>query len=81
MGGRLDHVLSHLSVLYANADLPLVLLGDGNAARLLHRGTTEVHVSLEDEGPHCGVVPLAGPAIVTSRGLRWDMGASREVAE
>lgn len=29
------------------------------------------------EGPACGVVPLAGEATVTSRGLRWDMSATR----
>jgi len=38
---------------------------------------TRVVADRRVEGPACGVVPLAGAATVTSRGLRWDMRAAR----
>ena len=74
IGGRLDHTLSNLNALYMYPQLRLVLVGEGNVVRLLNPGTTEIVVD-KAEGQHCGVVPLARPARVTSKGLRWDMGA------
>lgn len=73
-GGRLDHILSNLGALYRYRDLELVLVGDGNATRLVRAGTTVLHVARGREGPACGLVPLAGPARATTKGLRWDMG-------
>lgn len=56
-----------------NPDLDIVLCGDGSLARLLPEGKSQVSVS-NQEGPHCGVVPLGKPAHITSKGLKWDMG-------
>ena len=78
IGGRLDHTLSNLNALYMYPQLRLVLVGEGNIVRLLNPGTTEIAVD-KAEGQHCGVVPLARPARVTSKGLRWDMGALTSV--
>ena len=75
IGGRLDHTLGNLNALYVHADLPLVLIGDGNFVRLLRRGKTQIAMNAEAEGVQCGVIPLGEPAVVTSRGLRWDMSA------
>lgn len=75
IGGRLDHTLSNLNALYTHPDLPLVLIGDGNIVRLLKAGTTCITPSQEREGQHCGIVPLQGAALVSSKGLKWDMGA------
>lgn len=55
--------------------MPIVLVGDGNLVRLLPKGTSTILVNKEAEGQHCGVVPLGGPVVVSSSGLKWDMGA------
>jgi thiamine pyrophosphokinase len=72
-GGRLDHMLSHLSDLYAFRHLNLVLCGDGNVTRLVLAGRSLVRPHRRIEGPSCGLVPLAGPATATTRGLRWNL--------
>lgn len=54
--------------------LRVVLLGDGNLARLIHPGKTQLKVLRPIEGPHCGLIPLNGPVTVSSSGLKWDMG-------
>lgn len=50
-------------------------MGEGNIARLLAAGTTEIHINPEAESDRCAVIPAGKPAVVSSRGLRWDMGA------
>jgi thiamine pyrophosphokinase len=75
LGGRLDHSLGNLNALHLFAPLRLILVGDGNTARLLPPGRHVIRVAPGGrEGPHCGVIPLAGPAVVSSKGLKWDMG-------
>ncbi|EFN53214.1 hypothetical protein CHLNCDRAFT_11702, partial [Chlorella variabilis] len=73
LGGRLDHSLSSLSTLHAHRDLSLVLLGDGNLARLAPAGRCIIRPDRRLEGPSCGLVPCAGPAVASSRGLRWNL--------
>lgn len=67
LGGRLDHSLSSLSTLHAHRDLSLVLLGDGNLARLAPAGRCIIRPDRRLEGPSCGLVPCAGPAVASSR--------------
>jgi thiamine pyrophosphokinase len=74
LGGRLDHTLGNLNALYMHSEMPFALLGEGNCVRLLHSGHNRIHVT-ESEEKHCGVIPLGGPAVVSSKGLAWDMGA------
>lgn len=71
-GGRLDHTLLNLSILHAYRHLPLLLMGDGNLTRLVPRGKFRIHTS-RFEGPKCGLIPLAGRAVASSRGLRWNL--------
>jgi thiamine pyrophosphokinase len=71
-GGRLDHTLGHLSVLHMYRELPLILLGDRNLTRLVQKGNAVIRPS-RIEGPKCGLVPLTGEAIVTSKGLEWNL--------
>ena len=75
LGGRLDHTLGNLNSLYSHPDQKIVLLGEGNVVHLLQPGTTHVHVRRDVEGLHCGVIPLCEPVTVSSKGLKWDMGA------
>lgn len=74
-GGRLDHMLGHLSTLCMHRHTDLVLLGDGNLSRLLRAGRSVVRPHRAREGPSCGLVPLEGRAVASSRGLRWNLGA------
>ena len=42
LGGRLDHTLANLHTLYMYADMEIVMIGEGNCARLLHEGKTRI---------------------------------------
>lgn len=67
LGGRLDHTLSCLSTLHAHRSLNLILLGDGNLARLVPAGRAVIRPNRQLEGPSCGLIPTAGPATASSR--------------
>ena len=41
--------------------------------RALQPGTTTLQPDPRAEGPSCGLVPLAGPARVTTAGLKWNL--------
>jgi len=74
-GGRFDHVMGNLWALHRFVGEDILLVGDGNVARLLPPGESRVRVLRDTEGPECGIVPLLGRARVSSQGLRWDMDA------
>lgn len=76
MGGRLDHTLSALSTLHKWPHLNLVLWGEGNMAQLLPPGKHTIRPAKGFEGPSCGLVPLKGPATLTSTGLKWNLGTA-----
>jgi len=73
LGGRLDHTLANLNTLYMFPHLNITLAGDGNLVRLLRAGRTEVHPDEAREGPTCALVPLAGPVVASSSGLKWNL--------
>ena len=73
-GGRLDHILGNLNALHLYPDHRIVLVGDGNATRLLPIGTNNILLDQEYEGPTCGIIPIAGKAISSFQGLRWNIG-------
>jgi thiamine pyrophosphokinase len=79
-GGRLDHALANLNTLHRHAGPPLALAGEGNLARLLPPGRSELAVDRGLLGPACGLVALGAPATATSAGLRWNLGAARRAA-
>lgn len=66
--------MGNLHTLYKNPQLRIVLVGDGNLARLIHPGRTRLKVLRSIEGPHCGLIPLNGPVIATTSGLKWNLG-------
>lgn len=72
-GGRLDHILANLSTLYTFRDMDIVLCGDGNISRLVPAGQSVIKPYRDLEGPSCGLIPLQGPALATSSGLRWNL--------
>ncbi|KAK9811230.1 hypothetical protein WJX72_000358 [[Myrmecia] bisecta] len=73
LGGRLDHTMHNLNLLYKHPQLDLILLGDGSSARLVPKGQSEIRPCRAVEGPSCGLVPLGAPATVTTTGLRWNL--------
>jgi len=77
MGGRLDHTLSNLNALYQFRHLNITLWGEGNLVRLVRRGSCSIHPLRTVEGPSCGLVPLSGPAIASSTGLKWNLYETR----
>lgn len=74
-GGRFDHEAQNLNVLYTwHARFGAITLLSGDTiASLLPAGIHDVRVAWPFEGPTVGLVPLGGPADVTTRGLRWDV--------
>lgn len=75
-GGRLDHILSNLSTLHTFRDVDIVLCGDGNLSRLIPAGKAIIKPQRSLEGPSCGLIPLQGRAVASSRGLRWNLDAT-----
>ncbi len=43
-------------------------------AQLLAPGKHVIRPAKEFEGPTCGLVPLNGPATVSTQGLKWGLG-------
>lgn len=66
--------MSALSTLHKWPDLKLILWGDGSMAQLLKPGRHELRPMKGLEGPICGLVPLSGPATMTTQGLQWNLG-------
>ncbi|GBG28746.1 Thiamine pyrophosphokinase 1 [Hondaea fermentalgiana] len=80
-GGRLDHEFANISMLFKfdKTFQDLILLSDQSLALLLAPGK---HTLIRPEdiiSPTCGLAPLAGPARVTTSGLRWNL--SNQVLE
>lgn len=73
LGGRLDHTLANLNTLHRVPELDLVMIGEGNGARLIKEGKSKIRVDPEIEGPKCAIVPLNGPVRVTATGLKWPL--------
>lgn len=51
----------------------LLLLSGDTVASLLPRGDWRIRVAIPFEGPTCGLVPLGEKAIITTKGLKWDV--------
>lgn len=76
LDGRLDHTLQNLNsalvLAQAACEHRLVFVTDACSAEMLLPG--HVCVTLEnEEGMHCGLVPLSGSARVVTRGLEWEL--------
>ena len=62
-----------MSAMHEFADTNVVLLGRTSLAVLVPPGTTTIFPDPRAEGPSCGLIPLAGPARVTTSGLKWNL--------
>ncbi|KAA3471405.1 thiamine pyrophosphokinase 1-like isoform X2 [Gossypium australe] len=75
LGGRYDHEMGNLNVLYCFSSLRIVLLSDDSLIYLLPRTHHhEIHIQTSVEGPHCGLIPVGAPSrSTTTTGLRWNL--------
>ncbi|KAJ7546675.1 hypothetical protein O6H91_08G050200 [Diphasiastrum complanatum] len=75
LGGRFDHELANINVLYSFPSLRIVLLSDSTMLLLLPRGFRhEIKVNSSIEGPHCGLIPVGAPSeTTTTTGLKWNL--------
>ena len=73
LGGRLDHEHTNFRVaLNRRRGCRVVLVGDGQVACPLQAGTTVVEREGMGAAP-VALLPLLGPATVSTSGLRWDL--------
>ncbi|KAI4131762.1 MAG: hypothetical protein LQ347_002851 [Umbilicaria vellea] len=81
LGGRADQAFSQIHHLYAASQDPALASGDvylltgESVVFLLRRGKNLIRTPL---GPgllaeNVGIIPIAGPAVITTRGLEWDV--------
>ncbi|EXB67539.1 Thiamin pyrophosphokinase 1 [Morus notabilis] len=75
LGGRFDHEMGNINVLYRFSSLRIVLLSDDCLIHLLPKSHHhEIHVQSSVEGPHCGLIPVGMPSgRTTTTGLKWDL--------
>lgn len=76
LGGRFDHEMGNINVLYRFSNVRIVLLSDDSSIFLLPRTHRhEIHIERSVEGPHCGLIPMGAPSSSSSTtGLRWNLG-------
>ncbi|KAL6613871.1 hypothetical protein ACP70R_036141 [Stipagrostis hirtigluma subsp. patula] len=75
LGGRFDHEMGNINVLYRFSNIRIVLLSDDCSIILLPKTHThEIHIERSVEGPHCGLIPIGAPSTsTTTTGLRWNL--------
>ncbi|KAF0925435.1 hypothetical protein E2562_016657 [Oryza meyeriana var. granulata] len=75
LGGRFDHEMGNINVLYRFSNIRIILLSDDCSIFLLPKTHShEIHIERSIEGPHCGLIPMGAPsASTTTKGLRWNL--------
>ncbi|KAJ2749229.1 thiamine pyrophosphokinase, partial [Coemansia nantahalensis] len=74
LGGRLDHIMHTLKVLFNNhQQRRIVVVSSENLTFVLPAGRNRILTSPLVDGPTCGILPLAGPTTLTTSGLRWNL--------
>lgn len=79
LGGRVDQGLSQIHHLYLAQDDPqlldgrLYLLSEQSLSFVLGGGQNVIHVDPENFNENVGIVPVLGPATITTKGLEWNV--------
>ncbi|EFJ10261.1 hypothetical protein SELMODRAFT_235596 [Selaginella moellendorffii] len=74
LGGRFDHEMGNINVLFSFRSFRIILFNDESLVFLLPRDVLHtIHVSPEHEGPNCGIIPLGRPCTATTTGLKWNL--------
>ncbi|KAJ2659592.1 thiamine pyrophosphokinase [Coemansia sp. RSA 1200] len=74
LGGRLDHVMHTLKVLFNNhMKRQVYVISESSLTFVIPSGKNRVLVNKRVDGPKCGILPLAGQTMLTTKGLRWNL--------
>lgn len=80
--GRLDQILANLNTLFKSSKLmgniKIFLLGSNSLTWLLPQGDHIIHIPscLRENQEWCSLLPVGGPCIVTTTGLKWNLSKS-----
>lgn len=73
LGGRLDHEIASLSVLYEFHELSIVFIEKKSLMTLVQAGTNQLIFDLDHNGPHCGFAPFKDKVRVSTEGFEWNL--------
>lgn len=80
VAGRLDHLMANINTLYKSEsilpDTSVFLLCSDSIAWLLKPGTYVISIPqiIRENKNWCSLVPIGAPAVVTTSGLKWNLG-------
>ena len=79
LGGRVDQGFSQIHHLYMatrHTDLlvgEIYFLSEQSLSFVLEEGLNRIHLSRETCAQNVGIIPVTGPAVITTKGLEWDV--------
>ena len=73
-GGRIDQAFSLFNYLYHHIDSSVFLYTGEGISFLLKQGENILHLQKDIFGENCGIIPLLGKTIMTTKGLEWNLG-------
>ncbi|KAJ2549622.1 thiamine pyrophosphokinase, partial [Coemansia sp. RSA 1933] len=74
LGGRLDHTMHTLKVLFNNhLTRQMAVISETNLTFVVSSGKNKILVNKQVDGPTCGILPLSGQTMLTTKGLRWNL--------
>ncbi|CAG9314580.1 unnamed protein product [Blepharisma stoltei] len=78
LGGRMDHSLHAISVLFDpnHADKSIYLYNSQNLAFPVFKGTTRIIFASKIPWKYFGMIPLCGPAVLTTEGFKWNFNST-----
>lgn len=79
LGGRVDQGFSGIHHLFLAQDDPglldgrIYLLSEQSLSFVLGAGQNVIHVDRDTFNENVGIIPVLGPAVITTKGLEWDV--------
>jgi thiamine pyrophosphokinase len=76
LGGRFDHELQALSLLYQYLGHRIIYVNEQSFVTLIGPGAIEINVNSSSLGPHCGFGPLRDRCVISTMGFEWNLTMS-----
>ncbi|XP_077480141.1 thiamine pyrophosphokinase 1 isoform X2 [Stigmatopora argus] len=76
LGGRFDQTMATVETLHhalSMTQLPLLVIQGTNLAFMLRSGKHTLRVNTGLEGDWCSLIPVGGPCLTTTTGLKWNL--------